>query len=237
MLTVLTQNIWGGAPLWPLRRRALAGRIAGLRPDLVGLQEVHAPDPAGAASQAHQLADRVGGYRVVFAPGRVTPSGRCEGVAILSGHPILESETHLLTHDRDDRLERFGRRVVLRALVETPGGPLDLFVTHLSVSRRARARTVHELLAFTSRERAILVGDLNAEPDEPTIGVLRDGGWLDAWSASHDPGARGGTWPAVGPRRRIDYILARPAGAWVVHSCERVPPSGSDHLGVLARLG
>src|SRR4051812_1587996 len=43
-LIVLTQNIWGGAPLWKFRCRSLARRIARLRPDIIGLQEVHAPD-------------------------------------------------------------------------------------------------------------------------------------------------------------------------------------------------
>src|SRR4051794_36697907 len=72
-MIILTQNIWGGAPLWWLRRRSLARRIAHLRPDVVGLQEVHAPDPGGGASQAHELGGLAGGYHAIFAPGRVTP--------------------------------------------------------------------------------------------------------------------------------------------------------------------
>src|SRR5947208_2663649 len=136
---VLTQNIWGGAPLWNARRRSLARRIARLRPDIIGLQEVHARDPGGVTSQAHHLGDCAGEYHTVFAPGRVTPSGWCEGVAILSRHPIREHSVTTLTEDRNDVLDRFGPRVVLRALVELPEGPVDVFVTHLSVSHRARA--------------------------------------------------------------------------------------------------
>ena len=52
MVIVLTQNIWGGAPFWNLRRRSLARRISRLRPDIIGLQEVHSPNPEGEMSQA-----------------------------------------------------------------------------------------------------------------------------------------------------------------------------------------
>jgi endonuclease/exonuclease/phosphatase family metal-dependent hydrolase len=241
MLTSLTQNIWGGAPFWGLRRRPLARRIAHLRPDIIGLQEVHAPDTSGGASQAHELAGLVGGYHTVFAPGRVTPSGRCEGVAIMTSHNLRERQVCHLTRDRNAPLDRFGPRVVLRALVETPEGPVDAFVTHLSVSRRARANTVPELIAFArdrspSSRGAVLLGDLTAAPDERVVEMLEIDDWIDTWKSANLSGVRGGTWPAIAPYRRIDYIFVQPAECWVVHSCQREPPTGSDHLGVLARL-
>src|SRR5262245_28894110 len=107
-MIVLTQNIWGGAPLWNLRCRSLGRRISRLRPDFVGLQEVHALDPYGGMSQAHQLGDRIGATCVIFAPGRITSSGRCEGVAIVSRHPIREHSVESLSMGRGDLLDRFG---------------------------------------------------------------------------------------------------------------------------------
>jgi endonuclease/exonuclease/phosphatase family metal-dependent hydrolase len=130
-----------------------------------------------------------------------------------------------------------------------PEGQVDVFVTHLSVSHRARARTVHELLAFAARERArsssrgaILLGDLNAQPAEPIIAALKDGSerdgkpWIDAWESAGGPGRRGGTWPAICSYRRIDYIFLQPPEVWKVDLCERESPAGSDHRGVVARL-
>jgi len=243
-ILVLTQNLWGGAPLWAIRRRALARRIALLRPDIVGLQEVHAPDPGGAGSQAQELCGLVGGYHATFAPGRVTPSGRCEGVAILSRHAIADRAVVALSRDGGDLLDRCGPRVVLRATVDLPDGPVDAVVTHLSISRRARIRTVHELLGFVGLGRsrspglgAVLMGDLNAPPGEETIAALEGGGWLDAWKSANGPRRRGGTWPAIAPSRRIDYILVRPPAKWRVLGCRREPASGSDHRGVVASLG
>jgi endonuclease/exonuclease/phosphatase family metal-dependent hydrolase len=242
-MIVLTQNIWGGGPLWRLRCKPLARLIARLRPDIIGLQEVHARGASGESSQAHELADRVQGYQVIFAPGRVTPSGRCEGLAVLSRYSIREHSVKTLCPDRRDVLDRFGPRVVLRTLVELPEGPVDVSVTHLSLSRRAREQTVPELLDFAADERsrsasrgAILMGDLNAGPREGTIAMLEAAHWVDLWKRGKNPSSRGGTFPAFAPYHRIDYLLVKPQDCWEVHRCERQPFSGSDHRGVAAWL-
>ena len=247
-LLVLTQNVWGGAGAWELRREVLAKAVAACRPHVIGLQEVHAENRSGEGSQAHQLAKLVGGYDTYFAPGRVRSGGACEGVAVLCRHGVREHAVEALTLDHDDPWDGESQRVVLCVQVDLAVGPVDVFVTHLSLSAKARHRTVRELLQFTARERqrsgsvgAVLMGDLNATPDDPAVAALvspDDAGqaaWVDAWSRAH-PGARGGTWPAVWPFRRIDYQLLSPGGAWEVLSCERLRFAGSDHLGVLAGL-
>lgn len=240
MLTMLSQNLWGGGPLWRVRRRSLARGIARICPDLIGLQEVHARSTSGEASQAHELADLLADYQVLFAPGRTVASGHCEGVALLSRYPVRGHHTKTLSMDPRDALDRFGPRVVLHALVDSPSGAVDVFVTHLSISRTARNRTIPELLAFDSgtpsSRGSVLLGDFNAEPTEPALALLEDGGWLDVWKSTHRAERRGGTWPATAPFRRIDYVFMRPATAWVVHACERTTMNGSDHLGVVAHL-
>ena len=242
-MIALTQNLWGGAPLWTVRRKSLARRIAEIRPDFVGLQEVHALDPEGFGNQAQELGDLVGGYEAIFAPGRVTRSGPCEGLAILSRHVIIASKALTLSQDRGDRLDRLGPRIVVRALIDLPGGPVDIFVTHLALSARARIRTTRELLGFVDRERsrsmglgAVLMGDLNAGPVDEAISILESADWLDTWKAANGPRARGATWPAIAPSRRIDYVFIQPPAKWQVVGCRREPASGSDHLGLVASL-
>jgi endonuclease/exonuclease/phosphatase family metal-dependent hydrolase len=244
-LVVLTQNAWGGVPFAATRLRWLAERIRELRPDVIGLQEIHAPDATGAGSQAHAVAGLVPGYHVRFAPARVA-GGPCEGVALLCREEPREYAVHALTLDRRDWLERPHQRVVLHARLPRPADPLDVFVTHLSLSRSARARTLPELRAFIARRRhpggaALLLGDFNASPDEPALADLAGSGgdadgWVDAWLQAHPSGARGGTWPALLLLRRIDYVFVSPPGAWQVKSCDRVAGTGSDHLGVVTRL-
>jgi endonuclease/exonuclease/phosphatase family metal-dependent hydrolase len=243
-LTVLTQNAWGGVPLWPERRDLLARHLRALGPDVVGLQEVHAPAVDG-AHQAGEIAELAGGYRTWFAPGRVARGGACEGVALLVREEIevIEHSVEALTLDRGDPFERDSQRIVLRAAIREAGRVLDVLVTHLSLSRQARARTARELLAFAARERArsgsegaILMGDLNALPGEEAIAILEgEGGWIDAWRRLH-PGARGGTWPAGLPVRRIDYVFVQPGAGWAIEACERTAFAGSDHVGVMVRI-
>jgi endonuclease/exonuclease/phosphatase family metal-dependent hydrolase len=242
-LVILTQNLCGGGPCWRIRRAMLLRQIARLAPDLIGLQEVHASDAAGKSSQAGELAERVPGYAVAFAPGHTASSGRCEGVALLSKYPVREFSFRRLSQDRDDPLDRFGPRLALRAVVDVPEGPVDVFVTHLSLSRRARARTVPELFEFIAGERppssesaAILMGDFNAGPGELRASPLGQGEWLDAWTSTRGARAGGGTYPAPLPFWRIDYVFIRTKGRWSVRRCSRQRFSGSDHRGVAAWL-
>src|SRR5262249_47398291 len=123
-LVVLTQNAWGGAPLWRSRVQRMAERVRSLYPDVVGLQEIHAGSPGDAEGQARDLAERLEGYKVHFAPARVEASGACEGVALLSRHPVRRVAVRALSLDRSDLLDRAGQRVVLGATVEVPNGPL-----------------------------------------------------------------------------------------------------------------
>jgi endonuclease/exonuclease/phosphatase family metal-dependent hydrolase len=237
-MIAMTQNVLGGAALWSWRKKHLARAIATLDPDIVGLQEVHASSLDAVYTQAHEIADLAGEYHVDFAPGRIEADGTCEGVALLCKRQIRERSVFALTLDPRDLLDRAGQRVVLCATLEV-GVVLDVFVTHLSLSRRARARTIAELARFAERERdrsgsdgAVLLGDLNATPGEKAMRALQDR-WLDAW---HGPGT-GATWPLFVPLRRIDYVLVQLPRGWVVDACRRAPTLGSDHLGVIAHLG
>ena len=241
-LVVLTQNAWGGAPLWAQRRERLARSIADLGPDVVGLQEIHAPTARGDGSQAHELAELAGGYDAWFAPGRVTASGHAEGVALLVKRPsvVLERSVLALSLEAGDPLEGPHQRVVLHAVVRRGDTVVDVFCTHLSLSRRARERTLGELRAFAAKERqgsgsegAVLVGDFNAVPQEPALRALAAAGWIDAWH-HRSPDARGGTWPAGAPFRRIDYVWVQPGAGWTVAECQRTAVSGSDHVGLVA---
>lgn len=245
-LSVLTQNAWGGVPLWERRCEALSRRLRALRPAVVGLQEIHAERADGVSNQASEIARHVPGYRVWFAPGRVAASGACEGVALLCREDIevREHSVEALTLDRNDPFEGEHQRIVLRAAIRWRDAPIDVLVTHLSLSAGARTRTIRELVAFAERERyksgsvgAVLMGDFNATPRETAIASLGHGerGWLDTWQHVHGA-APGGTWPAGLPIRRIDYVFVQPASHWIVTACDRLPFSGSDHLGVMASL-
>ena len=244
-VVAMTQNVWGAAPFWPRRRRRLARLIDRSRPDVIGLQEVLSREGEGRTSQAHELADLVGGYHALFAPSSPSRAGGGEGVAILSRFPLRDHTVLVLSQNRADRLDRFGPRVVLRALADLPVGLVEIFVTHLSLSHQARARTVGEILEFADSTNqcaksagSLMLGDLNATPDDPALGMLTgpEGRWLDVWREANDSHRRGETWPAFAPVRRIDYVLAAPRDGWRIDWGQRTGLAGSDHRGVIGRL-
>ncbi len=244
-LVVLTQNILGGAPFWDYRKRRLAEMIRRVQPDVVGLQEVCAQSPFDGRSQAHELAALLGDYEVDFAPARVAKDGQCEGVALLHRHALHERAVTALTLDQNDRWDRGNQRVVLSSLLDAGGLRVQVFSTHLSLSRMARQRTLGELSQAVAQSRArmptdltVILGDFNAPPGEEALAKLcaaTHEPWLDAWAALH--GARGGhTWPTPLPCRRIDYVFFQLGREQRVTACHRLSHLGSDHCALWARV-
>src|SRR5580704_13347337 len=139
-LLAMTQNAWGGAPLWRRREERLARILDEHRPAVLGLQEIHAAAPTGEDSQAHGLAVRAGGYRAFFWPGEIAESGACEGVALLCRDDVevLGQAVTRLSLDRDDPLDRVTQRVLARTTICFAGAVVDVLVAHLSISKRAR---------------------------------------------------------------------------------------------------
>ncbi|MEU0373366.1 endonuclease/exonuclease/phosphatase family protein [Streptomyces sp. NPDC006283] len=126
----------------------------------------------------------------------------------------------------------------LRATVVTPGATLAVHVAHLpsvrlglrhgfsSDRRDESARLLGAALEAEKQDRVILLGDLNSTVDDRG---------LDAVRAHVDVEAPGFvfSWPASFPVARIDQIMARSAS--VTH-LRALPPTGSDHLPIVARI-
>lgn len=112
-----------------------------------------------------------------------------EGVAILSRFPVRRTDYLLLRRDFSDPQDGH-QRIVLHAQVEPlPGGPfVDVYVTHFSLSSPARDAAAGSIVAWAAEqghEHVVLMGDLNAEPEEESLRVLHEGGFYDAWDEMH----------------------------------------------------
>jgi endonuclease/exonuclease/phosphatase family metal-dependent hydrolase len=247
-LRVLTWNLWGRFGPWEARLDAIAATLAGCDADVVTLQEVW---DANGCNQAAELAS-VLGFSHAYA-GRFTIDGVTIGNAVLSRWPIADVESRMLPAPPD--LEEL--RVVMRAGIEGPRGPLQVYTTHLnwrfdqSAVRQEQVRSIALFVADTTGDGdypPILAGDMNAAPDAEEIRMLTGRTappvpglvFHDAWEAGGS-GGPGFTWTNANrwatrdlePDRRIDYVfvgLPERGGAGHVTSCRLVgdPVNGLD---------
>ncbi len=234
---VISFNIWNKSGPWPERLAMIRDEIRALAPDLIGLQEVmKLVRPGGSATrsalsddQAAEIADGLG-LHIAYTGAQDYGQDLVMGNALLSRHPILESERYVLPG-----LETGETRSLLYALVDSPWGRLPVFVTHFNWKfhqgnvrlRQAAfvAQMVGELApADDALLPPILMGDFNAEPEADEIRFLRglhcfEGRsvfFADAWIYGGD-GSAGFTYdpkndfaaPHREPPRRIDYVFVR----------------------------
>ena len=269
-LRVVTFNLLHGGPTsgWRGSGERLEERLAivtrelqALAPDIVGLQE--ASIARGRGNVAGRLATALGlHWAHASATRRLSGLGWLnslivwginfeEGPAVMSRFPITATETVELPRCR----HFYDPRVLLRATVQTPRGPLDVFSTHTGHDA-CQARRIAEIVsARRGTLPALVMGDFNA-PDTADwmVELARQHGFVDAFRAGH-PGARGATvWqnPAAQAStvtRRVDYIFVVPNGTLaprvrdsrvILDSPSRLPDGStlwpSDHYGVLAEL-
>jgi endonuclease/exonuclease/phosphatase family metal-dependent hydrolase len=242
-LHVATLNIRNLADRWFERLPLLLNDMAALQPDLLGLQEVVYPMQQdrliGAAGEGHYRAHRAWAGRPEY------------GNALLVREPLTASAV--------DRLDLGDGRSALRAVIALPAGPDVLaVVTHLHHStsdEQIRDEQSAALLAWLAEGPAVaatvLVGDFNADPDEPAPARIRADGFRSAYADANgrEPAV---TWPSGlvaeamdtdGSPECLDYIWVR--GAVRVDSArlcfDRPSPDEltlypSDHLGLAARL-
>jgi endonuclease/exonuclease/phosphatase family metal-dependent hydrolase len=239
-LHVATLNLRNIADRWPERIPLLLADMAALQPDLIGLQEVvfavQQDRVLGAAGDGHYESRR--GW-----------AGRPEyGNAVLVRAPLRA--------DDGDRLDLNYRRSALRVPVALPSGRLDFVVTHLHhevPDEAMRAEQTGKLTKWLDDITwpLVVVGDFNAEPNEPTYRQMLDAGFTSAYAAANgaEPDV---TWPSGikapgmdldGDPGCLDYIWVR--GAITVESCRLAfdRPAvhdatlyPSDHLGLSARI-
>ena len=157
-----------------------------------------------------------------------------EGPAVLSRFAITSSEVYELPRC----LKRLEPRVLLRADVATPRGPLAVFTTH-TTDDPCQLRRIGEIVrARAAHGPIVLTGDLNRlETSDGMEALNGPGGFVDAFRAAH-PGAVGATVyqriDAAGPTASLGasrVILDRPG-----HRSDGRALWPSDHYGVLADL-
>jgi endonuclease/exonuclease/phosphatase family metal-dependent hydrolase len=265
---VLTYNVHGWqAPDGELNVDLVAEVILRSGADVVGLNEVFHPLPAGELPALARLAERLD-MRFAFGPTQPSdpvPNHPPYGNALLSRWPIMAHAAHHLAP-----AVAYGKRGLLEARVLLPSGrPLTVYVTHLDHrSEEVRMQQWAAADTWLARDRArfhLVLGDFNAlaesDYEEPgardrlltyqaergwpapafdLMGRVLRSGYADAFEMSGGQPARGATWPAQAPERRIDYIFVPRASVSALRGCGLVSDPlamrASDHLPVMADI-
>ena len=242
-LHVATLNIRNLADRWDERLPLILADMAALQPDILGFEEVVY------VLQQDRLIGAAGAGRYESTRGW---AGRPEyGNALLVKEPLIAADA--------ERLDLGLTRSAIRTRVVLAGGASVIaVVTHLhhvtadEAQRDEQTRSLVDWLAEApAADGIVVVGDFNAEPDEPTYARMRAAGYRSAYAEANraEPSV---TWPSGlvapaidtdGPPGCLDYIWI--AGAIAVESCRLAfdrPAVGdpglypSDHLGLAARL-
>jgi endonuclease/exonuclease/phosphatase family metal-dependent hydrolase len=258
---VVTLNIWNRQGPWAQRLPLIQRQLAALEPDVVGLQEVLGFP--GMPSQADEIAAAFG-WNVHHVPAWHIGGGLTFGNAILSKHPLLDTQSFSLPAPPD-----LDTRTVAFARVDLPHGPAPVFCTHLTFQQHLGHWRCQQVRALTDQVARlapkdgpppVLLGDFNADPDSDEMRFLRGltplGGecvyFADAWLATGhlEPGY---TYDRTNPyalrsrepSRRIDYVYVRGPGKHLmgepVHCAVALnePTDGvwpSDHFAVVADI-
>lgn len=242
-LHVATLNIRNLADRWDERLPLILADMAALQPDLLGLQEVVY------VLQQDRLIGAAGTGRYESTRGW---AGRPEyGNALLVREPLVGADA--------ERIDLGLGRSAIRVRIDLPGGARVVAVVahlhHLTADEAARDEQARNLLDWVAEapeaDGVLVVGDFNAEPDEPAWARMREAGFRSAYAEANgvEPAV---TWPSGlvapaidtdGPPGCLDYIWLR--GSITVESCRLAfdrPAVGdpglypSDHLGLAAQL-
>jgi endonuclease/exonuclease/phosphatase family metal-dependent hydrolase len=166
---VVTINCRNTVDNWRGRRDLLLDQLSELDASVVGLQELRHFLPNQGHWIAQQVGTRTGAAYWLHPTWKTGLLWFWEGTAILTRLPIVERGS--LKLEGQNRVAGFVR-------VRAPGGELlDFYNTHLaSHSETVRLSQTKQIMAWMATRpgiAAVLVGDLNTIPNQPSLDVVR----------------------------------------------------------------
>jgi endonuclease/exonuclease/phosphatase family metal-dependent hydrolase len=203
--------------------------IGAERPDVIGLQEVSRGWVLdGSIDMLTWLSQRLQ-LPYVWAP----TADPIWGNALLSRYPITDVQLYVMPNNDQVRPPRG----FVVATLDVGGQPLTVIVTHLHHVGEDSARRVPQVAAINAawggRAASVLLGDLNARPDAPEMQLLRDAGWIDAFTSAGASGD-GFTYASHRPYQRIDYIYH--SADLTARDFHVAAGTASDHSGIAATI-
>lgn len=200
-----------------------------LQPDIVGLQEVDdLATRSGGVPQAERLGQSLGMHHAF---GRFMDfQGGAYGMAILSRHPIVRTESVRLPDGNEPR-------VALAVEVQLPSNRrLTIVNVHFDwvgddTFRFAQASALTTYLDAL-KTPYVLLGDFNDEPGSRTLALF-----TQRAAEATKPSTDRFTFSSTEPTKEIDFVFSAPAAGWRAREVRVITePLVSDHRPVLAVL-
>jgi|GEM_PF-1199137 len=167
-----------------------------------------------------------------------------EGLSVISRLPILSNGVLQLSKPADCTDSNL--RITQWAQIQLPdGSPFYLYNTHFALSQPCLVTNVKETLELMNQISGlagVLIGDMNATPDNTAFQPFSAAGFADAW-AQLNPNENGYTFPSWGPAKRIDYCWASSryasnliTAALGAADCASGVVYASDHLALVTQF-
>ena len=186
----------------------VASWVAAMQPDIVLFNEIEKNTGWGNENQPEVykalLQQKTGKtWYYVFAQEFGDWSSNGKGNIIYSTYPINYSDRYELVHNAD--------RSIAMANITVSGVPITLISTHLDpYDKSLRLTQAQEVTSWSSSqpENRIITGDMNAWPDQTSIGHI-NGTYYDSWTVAANNGAATAFSGNDGQTKngRIDYIF------------------------------
>jgi len=211
-------------------------------PDVVALQEVDSGIPRTHLHDQAGLLGEMLNMQPFFFPIVINGSQKY-GLAVLSRFDCLDIRYRLLPVGYPGLKLNFQQRGCIQATLQTPGGPVFFFNTHLSLYRLERRRQIRALMGNDCLQglppdaAVVFCGDLNAGPFSPVYRRLSRR--LSAvQKCLKKPARPRATFPVRRPLFRIDHMFV--SNNFQVLDVQVPITSGtrlaSDHLPIVAEL-
>lgn len=201
--------------------RRLGEACAALSADVLAVQEVDRFARRTGFRDEMRVIARATGLQAVFGEA-ARRRWRTYGNVLLARGPISDVEVIKLPRPNDGE-----QRVAILARVNVDGVGLSVGATHLSFRPGEGLPQLAVVLDALARREGprVLLGDLNLAPEVVETAVT---------AAGYRLAPTGPTFPASGPRARIDFVAV--SGLEVL-AASTPEPGVSDHLPVVADIG
>lgn len=256
-MKIISWNIanYDDHPKWLTRKNLIAHEIMQTDADIIALQEVrfnrdHPSTKATGLNSAEQILaqlqskDKFINAKIITQPAmHYKPYGFWEGLSIISNNDIMETGTmfHTLIHNPVD----INKRIAQYSVIVADDFIFFLFNSHFSYNELNLRSNIGELMNYSERFKKypiILLGDMNATPENENIHKLTMERFEDVWEKLK-PNKKGFTYPSQEPVKRFDYCWANKLFIDHIHDIELIgnKPNKegiypSDHLGLIITL-